>query len=91
MLPFHLLSSLGALAHGWAETGNTPGMLVEGRMDSLWEGLGWSLSHMSGEVEESERARQGGLAVGMALFLGKVATKPFPQLLPSSNSSFPEC
>ena len=50
-----------------------------------WGGRGWTLSRMSGEVEESETARQGGLMAGMASFLGTVATKPFPQLLHSST------
>lgn len=50
-----------------------------------WRGLGWPVSHVSGEVEESEMARQGGLMAGMASFLGTVASKPFPQLLHSST------
>lgn len=43
------------------------------------------------EAEESSRARPGGLVAGMASFLGRVSTKPFPQLLLSSNCSFLEC
>ena len=43
-----------------------------------------------GEAEESGWARPGGLVPGMASFLGRVSTKPFPQLLRSSNCSFLE-
>lgn len=74
-----------------AETGNSPTALGRGGWTALGEGLGWSCFCFSREAEESDRACPGGLVAGMASFLGRVSTKPFPQLLHSSNCSFLAC
>lgn len=77
----------------WIPGGDSkhPCVLVEGRRDGLRGRPGLVVIPCVRGSGGVRRARQGGLVVRMASFLGTVATEPFPQLLCSSHSSSPEC